>query len=379
MKLTLAEVLFFYEEPLVVLASSPIGGRYIGVGIPGDAQYLLVGILPKTVQKFKSGLVDLRDVVLESCTHSDWMIGTLEDCNFININIGDGELPEELIPSEGFVLEPSVDPTELAELSLEQGMLLAELVLHPATSIEHTMPADDLGRVLLSLQKLIKNAYSYWRKSTQEIGALDGHVLNLMKVSPGSVKLTFAGEAKPDLFNSGAAAPALQILSELVSAIEDPNKTKEVALGYGGRLASSYKDFVETLSDLQTSVSFSWSDGLSPETTTSEASLTNIQTAEVILSSISEQLSIHESFTGALDLAGISAGRWTLIKADGTRVSGRVDEDGPSLENLVIGKYYTFNCIIKTGLSGTGKEKETILVQSLHGPFDELPSSDLSS
>ena len=370
MKLRLAEVLCFYEEPLVVIASDPIGGRYIGVGIKGESRFLMVGAKPIELVRFKAGMSDLRELIISSTTHSDWMTATLDGEDFDDVVVGVGDMDSGLLPGAGFILDAVADPGPLATEAIEQNLLLAEITLHPVTSIDHSIPANDLARILLCIQRVLKHAYGYWKRATKEIGVMDGHVLNLLAVQPGSVRLVFAGEAKPDLFNSGAAAPAMGILSELISATSDPATAMKAALAYKGHLASSYKDLVDTLVDIESGIAITWADGISVSTSTVSTSLSEAKVSAVALNSVGQQLVERATFTGVLDLIGVSQGKWVLIQPTGKKVAGRVAEGGPRLSDLLPDRMYTFHCIVTNELTGSGKEKELNLLEEALGPLN---------
>ena len=61
--------LFYYDGPQVFEARDTIGGHYVAVMVEPDhsnERYLVAGVAPERLRQFRSGMLDLRSLLIES-------------------------------------------------------------------------------------------------------------------------------------------------------------------------------------------------------------------------------------------------------------------------------------------------------------------------
>jgi len=108
--ITPTAVLDYYDGIQIFTAADKIGGNYLGamVGTVGDhARYLVTGVSPSNLRRFRCGEIDLRTLLLASPPHERFITvasGTFSD----TLSLTALEEPLEhssLLPDEGFFLE----------------------------------------------------------------------------------------------------------------------------------------------------------------------------------------------------------------------------------------------------------------------------------
>ena len=123
----LTEILDYYDG-IEVFAAQDIGGSpYIALAIDsvdGLERYVVTGAVPERLQQFRSGVLDLRTLLLEA-PGGEWYItvadGTIDDPLALEPQGGLLAEREEFLPEPGFVLdgfqEDGRDGRQAGELS----------------------------------------------------------------------------------------------------------------------------------------------------------------------------------------------------------------------------------------------------------------------
>ena len=126
----ITEILDYYDGILVFVAQDPIGGQYVASLIERTSQndrYLVVGAKPERLKDLRSGMVDLRTLLLEM-PEGQWYItipeGTLDDPMELepqSTSLGESDY----LPGEDYFL--GEEPRDEAELqrALERGNVVA--------------------------------------------------------------------------------------------------------------------------------------------------------------------------------------------------------------------------------------------------------------
>ena len=104
-----AGTLYYYDGPQVLEARDAIGGHYIAVMVDhleDHCRYLVAGVAPERLRQFRSGILDLRTLLVDADAH-EWYLAsapmgpeqlmTLEPQHTSLVGSG-------LLPAEGFVL-----------------------------------------------------------------------------------------------------------------------------------------------------------------------------------------------------------------------------------------------------------------------------------
>ena len=107
----LHQTLFHYDGPQVFEARDHIGGHYVGVMVPDDYrdwqhEFLLAGVEPEHLRRFRAGVIDLRTLLLESAPDLRYR-GTLPTRLEDQVEVKPldaSALDHELLPQPGFRL-----------------------------------------------------------------------------------------------------------------------------------------------------------------------------------------------------------------------------------------------------------------------------------
>ena len=104
------EILDYYDGIEIFAGRDAIGGDYLGMRVDtsGDYdRYVVVGTRPERLRQFRSGALDLRDLLLET-PGGEWYL-TLADASYgepMRLELQDTPLAEsKFLPSPGFTLE----------------------------------------------------------------------------------------------------------------------------------------------------------------------------------------------------------------------------------------------------------------------------------
>ena len=132
------EILEYYDGIEIFAGRDAIGGNYLGmrVDISGDYdRYVVVGTRPDRLRQFRSGALDLRELLLET-PGGEWYL-TLADMSYgepMRLELQDSPLEQsDFLPSPGFTLDdPQLDDRVLKEAhernSVEQVTLIGKLM-----------------------------------------------------------------------------------------------------------------------------------------------------------------------------------------------------------------------------------------------------------
>ena len=115
--------LAYYDGIQLFEGRSEIGGHYLCVlADNGDAgpAYAIVGLPPTQLQKFRLGLKDLRELMIER-SRQGWLYGVLgedERGSFIDPTNREDQIPETYLPDPGFFLN-FAPPVSLERITKE--------------------------------------------------------------------------------------------------------------------------------------------------------------------------------------------------------------------------------------------------------------------
>ncbi len=108
-------ILVRYDGVQVFEGRDAIGGHYVGVMIDDDGgsdRYLVAGVAPERLSRFRSGALDLRTLLLEA-GYDEWFLADVGDDFRQPLEPIRPEAPERyagFLPDEGFVLHD--DPAD---------------------------------------------------------------------------------------------------------------------------------------------------------------------------------------------------------------------------------------------------------------------------
>jgi hypothetical protein len=103
--------LFYYDGPQVFEARDAIGGQYVAVMVEpqdGHDRYLVAGVEPGRLSQFRSGKLDLRDLLVERVI-DEWFLSKTDSqsrLDSLTLESGEGSLEKSsFLPHAGFFLK----------------------------------------------------------------------------------------------------------------------------------------------------------------------------------------------------------------------------------------------------------------------------------
>lgn len=372
-----ASTLAYYDGVQLFEARDPIGGHYIASLIGVDEsidRYLVVGVRPIDLRGFRAGSVDLRDLILESAEEEWFTADCAGDLRAeLPLNRQSGIVPEEHLPASGFTFQQLDTGDEIVRRAIERNKVVIELSLEPPESVPSgRIGANQLGQLLVQFQNVLKHAYHREiRGQTKEqklhVNAAEGYLADVVAPArAGSFTLTLEPRSGPDLFGSGEIVRALKRWDEIFEISMDPIEAQLRMGEHKGHLAASYLKLIEYLSVNSTGLWYSWVDPMEPEP--NNGGMSNAQAKE-LMSVLSQTSDLgHEPITliGEFEKVSRRAGDWGLLTEDGIK-SGHIDEGGPTLDGLEVGRVYRFECDERILLvDASGRERRILYLREIH-------------
>ena len=157
--------LFYYDGPQVFEARDTIGGHYVAVMVEPDhsnERYLVAGVAPERLRQFRSGMLDLRSLLIESDKEEQYLATVVSGLEYpLELDHLNTPLIESgFLPDAGFVLHyrPS-DDSVLKEARERQNLVLEIVAEPPEAATQHRIRANTLAEMLHRVQAMIKYAY----------------------------------------------------------------------------------------------------------------------------------------------------------------------------------------------------------------------------
>jgi hypothetical protein len=106
-----SQILDYYDGPQVIEAKDAIGGHYIGLAIEpnGDeGHFVILGVAPNRLRQFRSGEIDLLDLMTDRPEGFGWFLGTFTEGGVLRLGkMRAGQPDPSMLPEQGFFLDPS--------------------------------------------------------------------------------------------------------------------------------------------------------------------------------------------------------------------------------------------------------------------------------
>ena len=360
--------LFYYDGPQVFEARDAIGGHYIAVLAPPDAaddRYLVAGVNPERLRQFRSGVLDLRSLLVDSDEDVRYLARVTNGLNHpLELeHLPDALVDEGLLPDFDFVLhDRPADDYVLGEARARNNLILELAVEPPEAAAEHRIRVSTLAEILLRVQAMIRHASRAVSKETSPgYRRPDDDTMDVVvPAAAGSFRIVLEAAVFPDLFGDSVLAKALQRVDTLFRNTADPHETLEAARESRGHLAGAYLRLLRFLVDRRTGFRYSWAEPKSERT--SHRSVLQAETGPLVeaLSSVTDLGAEAVTLEGTFERFNRESGAWGLLTTDGQRL-GKVRDGGPSLDGLEVGGRYVFHCdeVIEE-VEITGRESRTL-------------------
>lgn len=367
----LTSALLYYDGVQIFEGRDPIGGHYVGVLVDSIAdgdRYLVTGVAPDRLRDFRSGMLDLRTLLLDSSVNG-WYLATVIDDFATPFKMERQQGPlldQDMLPDEGVVLfDDVIDDLALQEARERNNVVFEFSVEPPEASDDHRISAAALSEILGHIQLVVRHAY---RRALREMPSKDrrfgdfsgGHLMDVVvPAAPGSFRVVMAASRPSDMFGNNELARALQQVDAVFESARYPEEAKERLREYKGHLAGSYIKLMSCLAEHNTGLRYAWAERMFDAAR--HGGVTE-SVAKELVDFLEESSSLGTEdirLIGALERVDRKSGSWRLSTDEGAR-SGTVTEPGPDLNGLVIGNRYVFHCVEEVETSGIDKETVTL-------------------
>ena len=319
----------------------------VGSDSPSE-RYLMAGVAPEQLWQFRSGVLDLRSLLIESDEEERYLATV---ANGLDHPLVLDRLPTPLmdsgfLPDVGFVLHdrPS-DDSVLREARERNNFVLEVAAEPPEAAIQHRIRANTLAEMLYRFQAMVKHAYRASMKGNQSRyrQAGDGMMDVVVPASAGSFQVVLEAATMPDLFGGSELTSALQRIDVLFEDTANPQKTLSVVKEHRGHFAGAYLKLLRFLVEQKTGLRYSWADPKSERP--SQRAVSQFEAGLLVdaLSSVTNLGSESVTLEGTFERFNRRSGSWGLLTTEGKRF-GKIKDGGPSLDGLEVGGRYRFHC-----------------------------------
>ena len=256
--------LVYYDGVQVFEGRDPIGGHYVGVmtgTVDGLDRYLVTGVIPEQLRQFRSGDLDLRNLLLEASCMGWYFVDVSDDFEKpLVLMQQEGSLEgREFLPEEGFVLHDNPpDDLVVREARKRNNTVLDVSVSPPEAAEEHRIRVKTLCGLLKHVQTIVEYAY---RRAAKEcnIRVTDGYLMDaVVPAHSGSFGVTLEAAGSPDLFGFGEIQRGLERVDLLFESAMEPETACERMQAHKGHLARSYVNLMRFLSEHDTGMRYAW-------------------------------------------------------------------------------------------------------------------------
>ena len=264
-------ILDYYDGVQIFEGRDAIGGHYISVlvdVVDKVDRYLVTGAAPERLRQYRSGLLDLRTLLLEA-PGGEWYL-TDDDGSagpFI-LEPQSGPLidKEDFLPLPGLLLDDDpIDDQALREARERNNIVFEFRVQPPEAAAAPRVRADTLAGLLQRLQTLLKCAgESVAGEMPPSQRPADAAALCLMDVAvpaaPGSFRVLLEAAAPLDTFGPRLLFRSLERVDDLFAAANDPEQAAELLKPYPPSLTAAYGKLLRFLVEQQTSLWYAWAE-----------------------------------------------------------------------------------------------------------------------
>lgn len=371
----LTDILDYYDGIEVFEARDAIGGHYIALimdKVGSFNRYLVTGTVPERLQLFRSGVLDLRTLLLEA-PGGEWHItvadGTIDDPLVLETQTGPLSESNEFLPETGFILDDFPEDGLALQYAQERSNTVFEFSVEPPEAKGHRIRATTLAGILTHLQTLVSHAYQSVTQEQTRLplsllsrGIPNGALMDVVvpaAVGSFRVVLEAANPTKSAAFPD--LAVGLKRVDELFATADNPDESLVLLRPHRGYLAGSYINLVRFLAKNKTGLRYSWATPTSSNAQQGSVSEPVARKLTKVLADFSNQRDERVTLRGRLYRVNRDTGTWGLDTGEGKRL-GKVADLGPSLAGLQVGAIYSFRCVAEEVV---GKEKPVLYLEDI--------------
>lgn len=371
------KTLFYYDGPQVFEAHDAIGGHYVAVMVEPDNlnerdRYLVTGVTPAQLREFRSGVLDLRSLLIESDEEERYLatVDTDLDHPLVLNHLPNTLTDSGFLPDAGFVLHDRSSDDSVLREAQERNNLVFEIIAEPPeAAIQHRIRANTLAEMLNLVQAMVKHAYRAETKGDDSRYRLpDEYMMDVVvPAAAGSFQIVLEAASIPDFFGGSKLARALRRIDVLFEDTANPQKTLFTVKEQRGHLAGTYLKLLRLLVERKTGLRYSWAEPKSEHPINRAVSQSEASLLIEALSRVTNLGSEPITLEGTFEKFNRGNGSWGLLTNEGRRW-GKVKRGGPSLDGLEVGGRYRFYCDEEIEeVAITGRESRVLYLKN-HEP-----------
>ena len=369
--------LFYYDGHQVFEARDSIGGHYIAVMTgtefygaaedkirEGGDRYLVTGVSPGRLRLFRSGVIDLRSLLVES-DHDERYVAIADSGIDQPLQLRRLRVPLEgssALPDPGFLLHDTPTDDHVLREARERNNLVIEIVAEPPEAAsQHRIRANTLAGMLNLMQSVVK--YAYVAVTSDRHRSSTDHLLDVVvPAAAGSFRVVLASSNGLDLFDETDIRRALPRVDMLFEHTADPQATLAIVREHRGHLAGAYLELLRFLVNRDTGLTYTWAEPKSESAISRAVSHVEARRLAVALST-ADLLAVESVvLEGTLERFNRGTGLWGLRTEEGGR-SGTILRHGPRLDGLIVGGRYRFHCYEEIRGIVTGRETSKLILK----------------
>lgn len=339
-------VLLYYDGPELFTATDRLGTTYLCQAIVtegSESRYLCAGISATRLREFKVGKIDLRTILTEPEVDELLLAhGNSDSETLVTEIIPASALREEWLPEPGLLFETLAEEDAVVSEAEQRNRAVVQLSLDEETTQDpHSVSVESLGRMLTSIQKMIKHAYRRAAVLTpaskrEQIMHPANYTLEAFAYSPGSFRLHLQPKAGGDMFGYSEIEKALTTIDDTLVPLQSLEHAMQVLRPNRGHYLSALRSFLRLIIDAKLRVQYAWA---LPTMEISRKRIVDARHAEIVCEFLTKQedlLKEMKEFTGNLSRADVETGRWALRdRENGQLVQGGC-APGVTLRGMVL-------------------------------------------
>ena len=346
MKIFHKESLEIYECELLFEAEDETGRKYIAVhdaDFDSGCEYIVVPVLKNRLTEFKAGLTDLRSL-MQSCEEGGWYKANI-DVHSEDIDLvpqASAIIEGDVLPEQGYYISRSDISTTARRFSIESGRpAFAFTVSGTSETDSHEISSSTLmqffRRINESLKQFVLEIYPAAEQETYQLNMIASPI-------PGSFGVLLASPIQTNMFGDNHIISAFERLTSFINTDFEANSGLDEIEQHNSATLKEIKLTTQAIISTGTDVMVEWSAGRSGKSGTARISKNDARKIAEKLSTIKRLTTSTVILEGRLDAINVTYRTWSIITDDAGKLSGRIQNDGPSLDGRTTGKRYRIVC-----------------------------------
>lgn len=259
-------VLLEWEEAEILLVRDRVGTQYLCTRFEGR-RFLAVQLSAQRLADFRSGKVDLRELLIDPELGLHYEATLSEDGHSLGLTLMSEEPPEAWLPEPGFLLSDfydEIDESEVVREAASRNAVMLTYHLEPSGSSAagpNAIDAIRLSKYVGTIQILIRHAWT--RVKPKNVASYrDDPEIQVLAFSPGSFRIHFSSKYPANAIGTSDVGAALGKVDELVALteVDDAEKRLEVLKNNRGHVIAAYRELLSLVAEEPAPLTYRWAE-----------------------------------------------------------------------------------------------------------------------